>query len=479
MTRNTTGMNNLNRKRCSLTRRRIVMAGSAAAATSMLGAVPGWARQSKPLSPFAAMQAEPTAPPTAVVNEGADNKIALWINWSGQLPLLGVEESLAAFVEANPDVSVELTPGADPSTKLVPAIAAGNPPDVAHLRHFAVTLAARSALTPLDDYLAASDVIKESDFTESQWESVTWEGQRYAVPSLESGPRTGLIWNKGLFRNAGLDPNQGPATLDELIQYHEQLTQIDDQGNLLVLGFDPRDAMGDAQAFFQLWSDANGVEFYSDGGKTLHLNHPAAIEGVEFTAELYKKIGPEKIDAFRNVYGEWTGPASAFAQGTQAMQINGYWAPAELDAGGAPDQEFGYGWVPVASGERFMLEGGHSIGIPRGAKDPDTAFRLIEFFSTVKAGELMLDNAGFLNGSTAFFDAGDFSAHPDLQWFLDARKAADVSATAPAPIPVFDELMVNFEQGLDEVTRGQRSAQEMLDDLQARMQSSLDQLLQL
>lgn len=163
----------------------------------------------------------------------------------------------------------------------------------------------------------------------------------------------------------------------------------------------------------------------------------------------------------------------------QAMQINGYWAPAELDAGGAPDQEFGYGWVPVASGERFMLEGGHSIGIPRGAKDPDTAFRLIEFFSTVKAGELMLDNAGFLNGSTAFFDAGDFSAHPDLQWFLDARKAADVSATAPAPIPVFDELMVNFEQGLDEVTRGQRSAQEMLDGLQARMQSSLDQLLQL
>src|SRR5699024_1343572 len=126
----------------ALNRRALMIGGGIAAGSALLSANAAWANRAS----ASAVQAEPTAPPTTVVNEGADKQISMWINWSGQGPVEGVQKTLEAFIQESPDVSVQLTPGADPATKLVPAIAAGNPPDVAHLRHFAVAMAARNAL---------------------------------------------------------------------------------------------------------------------------------------------------------------------------------------------------------------------------------------------------------------------------------------------------------------------------------------------
>lgn len=457
-----------------LTRRTFIMGVGGAAFMAACGGKAIAPKATLPAAAAPAEEAQPTVPPPVVVNENASKSVAFWYGWNTPPQAKAARESIKAFAKDNPDISVKLTTGAQVDTKLIPAITAGNPPDVSHL-FSAVPLAARNALMALDEYLDASEIIKADNYTEAQWNAVTWEGKRYAVPSLENGPRIGLIWNKGLFKKAGLDPERGPATLDELLQYHEKLTEVDKNGNVRVIGFDPRDAMASSEGFFQWWASANDVDYYSADGKTLNINDPKLIEGVQFVADIYKKLGPEKIAGFRNSYGTWTGPDSSFAQGKQAMQINGYWTPGELKAGGDPNQKYAYGWLPVASKEKFMLYGGHSMAIPRGAKDPATAFKLIEFFTTARAGQIMFDNTGFLNGNKEFFNQGSFRFAPDVKWFLTAGQESKVKAASPTPIPVFEEVRTRFESGVDEVVRGKRTAKNMLDELQSQMQKTLDE----
>ena len=458
-------------------RRRTFLMGMGGAA--FLAACGGRAVQPVATLPAAnapAAPGEPTVPPPISVNEQASKTISFWYNWNTPPQARAAKETVAAFGKANPDIGVKLTTGAQVDTKLIPAITAGNPPDVCHIYYTAV-LASKNALLPLDDYLARSDVIKEDNYTKAQWDAVTWQGKRYAVPALENGPRIGLIWNKGLFREAGFDPEKGPSTLNELLQYHEKLTKIDNNGNVKVIGYDPLDAMASSEAFFEMWANANGVEYYSRDGTKLNLNDPKLIQGVDWVADIYKKIGAEKIAGFRTSFGGWTGPDSSFAQGLQAIQVNGYWTPGELKAGAKPDQEFGYGWVPVASGKKFMLEGGHSIALPRGSKDPDTAFKLIEHMTTPEAGQTMFTATGFLNGNQQFFESGNFSSAPDVTWFTKADQEADVTAFAPATLPVLQEIQTRFTEGMDEVTRGKRTGKDMLDQLQSQMQKELDEQL--
>lgn len=422
-----------------------------------------------------AAEVQPTVPPPIVVNKNAKKTVSFWYEWGTTPQVNAVRAAVNAFVKENPDISVKLTTAAQVDTKLVPAITAGNPPDLSGF-YFISSLAARRGLMPVDDYLAKSKVIREQDYTDVQWESETWQGKKYGVPSQENGPRIGLCWNKGLFEAAGLDPDKGPTTLDELYDYTFKLTKQDKHGNLRQIGFDPRDAMGSSEGFFMWWSGTKEMPYFSDGGKKLHLNNPDLIKGVEWTAKIYKKLGPEKIAGFRNSYGTWTAPSSSFAQGKQAIQVNGYWAPGELKAGGKPGLKFGYGWLPVPTNKRFMLTGGHSLTIPRGSQNPDTAFKLIEFFATTKAGQLMFDNTGFLNGNLQFLKNGNFNSTPDVKWFINAGHDAEAQTSTPPPLPVWQEVTTRFESGMDEVVRGKRSAKDMLDELQSEMQKTLDQV---
>lgn len=409
------------------------------------------------------------------VGERATKTIAYWWYWPNPNQVAAARAVIAEFQKENPDIAVKMSTGVDEAVKLPAAIAAGNPPDVTH-SYNTIGLAARGALMPLDSYIAASKVIKKSDYSQAQWDSQSYNGHIYGVPAQENGPQTMLCWNKGLFEKAGLDPEKGPSTLAELVRYHEKITQVDSKGNVRVLGFDPLDATG--YEVWELWLRANGLPVFSPDGKKIMLNQPKMVEGVNFISQIYKKIGPDKIAGFRTTFGQWTSPGSAFPQGRQGMQINGYWTPGELKKSAKPGQRFGYGLVPVASGKRFMALGGHSVAIPRGAKDPETAFKLIEFLTTPKAAQIIFDGIGFLNGNRSFFQHGNFSSAPDVQKFLAAANQAQVVGSEPLGVLVAAELQADLLKGIDQVNRGQMTAQDMLASVQSRVQTSLDQQLQ-
>ena len=60
------------------------------------------------------------------------------------------------------------------------------------------------------------------------------DGKYYALPTAVRS--LALFWNKALFKEAGLDPERPPATLDELVDYAKKLTKRSPNGDLLQAG---------------------------------------------------------------------------------------------------------------------------------------------------------------------------------------------------------------------------------------------------
>ena len=59
-------------------------------------------------------------------------------------------------------------------------------------------------------------------------------GQDYALPTAVRS--LALFWNRKVFKDAGLDPDKPPATLDELVDIARKTTKRDASGNLLTAG---------------------------------------------------------------------------------------------------------------------------------------------------------------------------------------------------------------------------------------------------
>ena len=100
-------------------------------------------------------------------------------------------------------------------TKMGAAIAAGESPDIASIDLiYAPAFAAAGQLLDITDLVDALPYA--DDLIPAHSELGTYEGRKYAVPFLIEG--SFIIYNKGLFEAAGLDPEVPPTTWDELLE---------------------------------------------------------------------------------------------------------------------------------------------------------------------------------------------------------------------------------------------------------------------
>jgi multiple sugar transport system substrate-binding protein len=438
--------------------------------------VPGTrpAEPTKPAAPTPAAAPKPTNTPIPAIKAAAKagaTEIDVWTNWGTPPFQAAMRAVVDEFVKQHPDIAPNVVPGAGQNEKLLPAIAAGNPPDTVTLlptSQFVV----RNALLPVDDYVKGSAVVKRENYTDAQLDFLSWKGKLYGVPVIENGPWFGLAWNKNLFQEAGLDPEKPPTTLQELAAFDEKLTKVDASGNLKQIGFDPLDAMG-GWYFPYVWTAIFDATWYDPGAAKLSLTAPAVVDAADYVVSYYKRVGPEKITGFRQNFGGWTSPQSAFPQGVQAMQMNGYWTPGELAKVAKPGQKFGYTWVPTMKGDKIQTPSGWAACTPRTARNPEKGFRFTEFLTTTQAGQMIFDNVGWLNGTRAMLKELDAKGSPDVKWYLESVDKAERKPPVHN-IPVYNELATRLGTGLDEVARGKRDSKAMLEELQTQIQKALD-----
>ena len=163
-------------------------------------------------------------------------EVTLWTNWAGfeKEALDGIVED---FNRSQDEVRVRCLNVSQLERKLLLATAGGNPPDLAALPYGALPVyAENNALIPLDRFCAEAGITRDQ-YIDIFWEISPHRGHLWALPITASV--TALHWNKKLFREAGLDPEQPPRSLEELEAMNETITRLRPDGTIAVLGHFP------------------------------------------------------------------------------------------------------------------------------------------------------------------------------------------------------------------------------------------------
>jgi ABC-type glycerol-3-phosphate transport system substrate-binding protein len=231
-------------------------------------------------------------------NEDAKvRRITYWEKWTG-FEGIAADEVVALFNErqrekakADPSyvpIEVQRVTVSRIEHKLLVATAGGNPPDVAgHYSAQVPAYAEKGALMDLGP-LAEQAGIKRSDYVTHYYDLGVYQGKLWALPTTPAS--IALHWNKRLFREAGLDPEVPPKTIEELDEWAERMTKWEvtlpdgktevrsgylpdvpaDQKRLLQVGFLPSEP--------GWWSFAWGYFF---GGKLLSEDGKALANSPE------------------------------------------------------------------------------------------------------------------------------------------------------------------------------------------------------
>lgn len=281
----------------------------------------------------------------------------------------------------------------DPTRFLI-SVAGGMPPDVVQYDRYAIAeWAARGAFTPLDEYidrdLAAgrADALTPELFYKPCWDETLYKGKVYAIPNSVDG--RALFYNKDLLKRAGLVDEHGqvkpPRDWDELKEYAIRLTERDDKGRIVVLGFAPQ--FGNSHLYMYAWM--NNGEFMSADGVRCTLNAERNVEALAYMKEVYDAVGGyAQAKTFERTFQK--EDLNPFITGRIAMLIETD-GMLRLLARYARDLDYGVTAPPMpkrelARGRKTVTwSGGWSYAIPATAKNKDAAWELIRFMSTERA----------------------------------------------------------------------------------------------
>jgi multiple sugar transport system substrate-binding protein len=406
----------------------------------------------------------------AAAPAAAGGTIQYWVGWSNLTPAWEAMSTTEEFAEMTGGATVDFKPGTT-AEALLTAVAAGDPPDGASNTQY-LDYMARGVLLPVEDWIAASNIISEEDYLEGSWKDAFYQGTMYGVPANEGFVRYGLNYNAQMVEDAGLDPDAPPTTWEECLVWHEALTKFDANGNMMQVGLDPYDAMGGQLAiqdgFFP--SVSWGWTWFDPETGNFALDNEQMIESFEVMGEFIKIAGPDNMAGMRQVEGQggWGG---SFNASVQAMIIEGYWHPGETAIQKPEVAEYNRAtWAPVPAsraGAKVQGTGGHYVIFFREAANTAGMFKVAEFLNTPTAMSTIFNNTGWLPGRADFLESVDPAAYPGLDFYFRTVDEA-TEWSSPARCPITQYVSQQYVQIRESHYRGEITAAEAAAELQNR-----------
>ena len=289
---------------------------------------------------------------TEVVDIGKSGSFSYWSCFTGD-SATWEQERVDAFNEAYADLGIKcevqfVPDGAGINNgKLLSAISGGTAPDllVTDNPTSAYQYAAEGSFLPLDQTLTDIN-LDVSSFFDGCKDVMYYDNTCYLVP--QDTNIIMLYYNPDLVKEAGLDPDNPPTTLDDLNKWSDALTVQESDGTYSRFGLIPwLDSGSDAFTVPYIFG-ANPYD--SETGK-LNLTDDQMIKYMTWVQDFAQKYDPEKINAFTSGLGGMFSPDHPFMTGKVAMTITGNWFTEALRQY-APDVNYQVCAVPVPDGGR-------------------------------------------------------------------------------------------------------------------------------
>ncbi len=316
-------------------------------------------------------------------------RIRFWHAMAGRLERT-LRKLVDRFERDNPDIDVvpvyQGSYGAL-SQKLISAVIAGTPPDMAQFYPAWIAYlnagGEKETVLCLDGLVREDPSLRPDDFFQPLIEDCRLDGRLYSLPFNKSFPV--LYYNKEAFRKAGLDPSHPPATWKEFAEYGRRLT-VDSDGD------GKPDRCGWAFTIdswiFECLVLAFGGQLIDASG-TPHLADPPAVEALRFFCDATYGKDPYAVQVTGYDY------QLEFAARRAAMVVASCTVRNYMD----PKISFEYGVAPLPRGKRpAAVIAGTNIGIFASCtgRKRKAAWRFLKFLVSREASAYWSMNTSYV-----------------------------------------------------------------------------------
>ena len=332
----------------------------------------------------------------------ADDDVTLTM-WSRSATEAYSAALVDAFNEQSDGVTVELTiiPNDNFDQRLGAAAGANQLPD---LLSADVVLAPN--YTAQGIYVDITDRLDGLEFTDDLAQAhlvaASLDGARYAVPHKVDS--SFMFYNKDLFEQAGLDPEDPPLSYDDIYAAAAAVDALGDDVHGFYIG-------GNCGGCFAYTTFGNGVAAgeapVSDDGLTANIDNDAYSD----LFALYKRMVDDGLMPDSALTEDGSTWQELFVQGKVGLWPNGSYSIPRL----ASDADFEWGYAPLtdASGaEQGTFVGGDVLGITASSKHADAAWEFIEWTLSEEAQVEIVAKAGDLPVRTDLADNEYTAAAP-------------------------------------------------------------------
>jgi multiple sugar transport system substrate-binding protein len=379
--------------------------------------------------------------------------VRFWHPWTAEWKDV-VDEIVARFnasQERYEVVALSVPPRAA-DTKFVLAVTGGDPPDLmAHWTPVIPSWVDAGLLEPFDAFLSLEEQRQlRAEMAPVARKIGEYQGKLYGIS-------IGLnlfacYYHPAHFREAGLDPDQFPETLEELFAVAEKLDRY--EGRVLTrLGLHTPPISHFAPLF--------GDGFFDWKTGELRLATAENLRALEFLTARRQRLGYDNVVRFMAGLDRDSFAAGwPFIGGFYSITVEGQWRIEQV-ARYAPSLEYRTALLPPPAGgrERAGFATGNFMMIPKGAKQREGAWSFVKFWSGIENPEQAAELAvlgGWLPMLPAVAEAPAYQAYleryPQFRTFVDLLPSDNLQTVPPVPYTIF--LMDRIYRADDMATRG-------------------------
>ncbi|MCW3058994.1 MAG: family 1 extracellular solute-binding protein [Capsulimonas sp.] len=361
-----------------------------------------------------------------------------WHMWGGEwLPsMTKVVTDFNASQDKYEVIALQVPP-AESEAKFLMSVAGGSPPDVMVQWTNAIsTWSQGDVLQPLDTHMTP----EEKRFFLNDTYPVVHENGWY------KGHLYGMIINMDVnacyyradqFREAGLDPDHFPKTLEELTAISRKLDRKDANGRFTRIGFLP--------ASLQMYAPSFGGGFYDPAKDDVLLNTPENLRALNYIVDTNKQLGLDKVRRFNAGLKSQSGIDWPFIDGELSVTLDGQWRVKQIKMF-KPDLDYRVAPLPPPAGGKpgASFSNVSFLTIPAGAKHSEGAWEFIKFWSGLdNPGAAAKYATGFswLPSSPQMAKSPDYQAYlrenPKFQTFVDLAASPNIITTPPVPYQLY------------------------------------------
>lgn len=332
-------------------------------------------------------------------------------------------------------------------------------------------------LQNLSEYAAKTPGYDEQDFVSSLRESLSHDGDMYAVPFY--GESSFLMYRKDLFDQAGIEVDQSPGyqpSWQEVAQWADTL-KSNDRAGICLRG---KPGWGEVLAPLDTVINTFGGRWFDEQWNA-QLNSPEVRKAVNFYVDLVKRSG--ELGAASTGFQEC---ANLFGQGQTAMWYDATSAVSVLE----DPQEYpelvgkiGYLPAPVAEKPNSGWLYTWALGIPKSAENPDGAWKFISWMTSKDYMRLVGEKLGWArvppgSRTSTYTELPEYEKISRSYGPLTLRSIENADPNKPTvqpvpytgiqfvAIPEFQDLGTRVSQQISAAIAGQKTVSEALDQAQ-------------